>query len=177
MTNKISSLALTTSQVAKKTGFSLRTIQLWCNQGVLKYELTPGGHRRFNQEWVDEFLKKITSIEGSQGVTACTHIHKVVAGNLLKITVGNIRQRIKNLSDTCQIHTLRYTGSDGVVVKSDPVTVNVDSKPTELSMKLRLGTLQITITRKNAVYLKGTSGEFTPMSSDVDIVVQFSFVQ
>ncbi|TAK74279.1 MAG: response regulator [Aquabacterium sp.] len=37
---------LTTSEVAKRLGVSLRTVQLWVEAGILPAARTPGGHRR-----------------------------------------------------------------------------------------------------------------------------------
>ena len=36
----------TTRRVAGLFGVSLRTVQLWCDSGILKFAKTPGGHRR-----------------------------------------------------------------------------------------------------------------------------------
>jgi excisionase family DNA binding protein len=37
---------LTTKEAAAKLQVSLRTVQLWCESGILSYHRTPGGHRR-----------------------------------------------------------------------------------------------------------------------------------
>lgn len=37
---------MTTSEVAKRLGVSLRTVQLWVEAGILPAARTPGGHRR-----------------------------------------------------------------------------------------------------------------------------------
>lgn len=48
----------TTQDAAKLLGVSLRTVQLWVENGSLRAWKTPGGHRRVLKESVDEVLKK-----------------------------------------------------------------------------------------------------------------------
>ena len=50
MTKKQSPGLLTTQKAADQLGVSIRTIQLWCDAGLLPYLRTLGGHRRFRRE-------------------------------------------------------------------------------------------------------------------------------
>lgn len=40
---------LTTVETAKFLNVSVRAVQLWCNDGLLEYVVTPGGHRRIRR--------------------------------------------------------------------------------------------------------------------------------
>ena len=51
---------VTTRQAALQAGVSLRTIQLWCDQGVLDHRATVGGHRRIDAEALAEAIKQQT---------------------------------------------------------------------------------------------------------------------
>jgi excisionase family DNA binding protein len=48
----------TTREVAKLVGVSVRTIQLWVDQGLLKGWKTDGGHRRISEASVQELLRQ-----------------------------------------------------------------------------------------------------------------------
>ncbi|AFJ01251.1 Excisionase/Xis, DNA-binding protein [Methylophaga frappieri] len=47
----------TTKDTAQVLGVTPRTIQLWCESGVLESWKTPGGHRRFDRQVVEAFAK------------------------------------------------------------------------------------------------------------------------
>lgn len=49
---------LTTRFAAKRMGVSLRTVQLWCEAGLLRAFVTPGGHRRIPSVDVAGLMKK-----------------------------------------------------------------------------------------------------------------------
>jgi excisionase family DNA binding protein len=49
---------LTTRETAEKLGLSLRTIQLWVENGVLTAWKTAGGHRRISSSSVEELLRQ-----------------------------------------------------------------------------------------------------------------------
>ena len=48
---------LTPKEVAVQLGVAPVTIRLWAQENRLPFSTTPGGHRRFRQEDVDEFVK------------------------------------------------------------------------------------------------------------------------
>lgn len=50
---------LTTADAAKRLGVSLRTIQLWCADGLLRYGTTPGGHRRIAEDSVHGMARQM----------------------------------------------------------------------------------------------------------------------
>ena len=59
MRHKIALTALnlmTTHDVAKKLGVTIRSVQLWVEQGLLEGWKTPGGHRRITTESFDRFV-------------------------------------------------------------------------------------------------------------------------
>ncbi|MGH8252371.1 MAG: response regulator [Steroidobacteraceae bacterium] len=47
-----------TRDAADRLGVSLRTVQLWCEGGLLRAWKTPGGHRRTLNSSVEELLKR-----------------------------------------------------------------------------------------------------------------------
>lgn len=59
---------LSTRQAAKLLGVSVRTIQLWVEQGLLNAWKTPGGHRRIVQESILSLLHK------RHGLQPLTHV-------------------------------------------------------------------------------------------------------
>ena len=59
MRHKIALTALnlmTTHDVAQKLGVTIRSVQLWVEQGLLEGWKTPGGHRRITAESFDRFV-------------------------------------------------------------------------------------------------------------------------
>lgn len=59
MRHKIALTALnlmTTHDVAKKLGVTIRSVQLWVEQGLLEGWKTPGGHRRITSESFNRFV-------------------------------------------------------------------------------------------------------------------------
>lgn len=53
----------TTSEASKLLGVSVRTTQLWVENGMLAAWKTAGGHRRVSRESVERLLYKVASIE------------------------------------------------------------------------------------------------------------------
>jgi len=47
---------MTTHDVAQKLGVTIRSVQLWVEQGLLEGWKTPGGHRRITAESFDSFV-------------------------------------------------------------------------------------------------------------------------
>jgi excisionase family DNA binding protein len=47
---------MTTQDVAKNLGCSIRSVQLWMEQGLLEGFKTPGGHRRISKASFDRFV-------------------------------------------------------------------------------------------------------------------------
>ena len=47
---------MTTQDVAKNLGCSIRSVQLWMEQGLLEGFKTPGGHRRISQASFNRFV-------------------------------------------------------------------------------------------------------------------------
>lgn len=47
---------LTTYQAGEHSGVSLRTIQLWCESGLLPHRVTRGGHRRIKRADLDALM-------------------------------------------------------------------------------------------------------------------------
>jgi excisionase family DNA binding protein len=54
--SKITEVMYTSLEAAKLLGVSPRTIQLWTDNGILKAQKTSGGHRRFPESVLEEFL-------------------------------------------------------------------------------------------------------------------------
>ena len=51
---------LTASQVARRLHVSPKTISRWANQGRLEHRRTPGGHRRYDPELIDQLVCDLT---------------------------------------------------------------------------------------------------------------------
>ncbi len=69
-------LSYTTHQVAKALSISLRTVQIWCESGILAHRLTPGGHRRILGSVILDHLEKSRvgqSEKGSKRTLFCLH--------------------------------------------------------------------------------------------------------
>ena len=56
---------LTTKQAAVVLGVTLRSVQLWCLDGLLSHFVTPGGHRRILQSEVARFKQERSSLGAS----------------------------------------------------------------------------------------------------------------
>src|SRR5579859_4639564 len=56
---------LTPHQVADRLLVAPVTVRLWASRGLLKSVNTPGGHRRFRVDDVDEFIAKRQQVQGS----------------------------------------------------------------------------------------------------------------
>ncbi len=70
MRHKIALTALnlmTTQDVAKEMGCSIRSVQLWVEQGLLEGWKTPGGHRRISKSSFDRFVAS-QEIDSSRSV-------------------------------------------------------------------------------------------------------------
>ena len=66
----------TTHQASKAISVSLRTIQLWCESGILPHRLTRGGHRRILGSVILDHLEKSRvgqSEKGSKRTLFCLH--------------------------------------------------------------------------------------------------------
>lgn len=61
MTKALFKGMLTTNEAADILGVSLRCVQLWCNQGKIQFETTPGGHRRISRQVVLAFKESMYS--------------------------------------------------------------------------------------------------------------------
>lgn len=61
---------LTPHQVADRLLVAPVTVRLWASRGLLKSVNTPGGHRRFRMEDVDEFIAKRQQIQNTAGGSA-----------------------------------------------------------------------------------------------------------
>jgi len=55
---------LTTKDFAERIGMSLRTVQLYCEDGTIEYGRTPGKHRRIHIRELNKFNKN--TINGSK---------------------------------------------------------------------------------------------------------------
>ena len=60
---------LSSGQAAKTLGVSIRTIQLWANNGTLPCLLTPGGHRRFSKATLEELNVKMRDAGNGEAST------------------------------------------------------------------------------------------------------------
>jgi excisionase family DNA binding protein len=52
---------LTSGQVAKRLLVSPGTVARWARQGRLAHRRTPGGHRRYDPEQVDQLVRDLTN--------------------------------------------------------------------------------------------------------------------
>lgn len=58
---------LTTREVAKEIGLSLRSVQLYCEAGIIRYNKTPGGHRRIRTSELARYKEKFQGAEPEIG--------------------------------------------------------------------------------------------------------------
>lgn len=58
---------MTTSDVAKALGVTVRSVQLWVEQGALEGWKTPGGHRRITRASLNRFNANISPSENKAG--------------------------------------------------------------------------------------------------------------
>jgi len=70
---------MTTSDVAKALGVTVRSVQLWVEQGALEGWKTPGGHRRITRASFEKFNANIGSTENK----ATTRLNVVVVEDSL----------------------------------------------------------------------------------------------
>lgn len=76
---------LSSAQAAVALQCSLRSVQLWCEAGLLAYQSTPGGHRRIATSEVSRFQEarkaKLTGLRRSRsiGCRAAYHSAGLVA--------------------------------------------------------------------------------------------------
>jgi len=68
---------MTTADVAREFGVSVRTVQLWVDHGILEAFKTPGGHRRIKRESFNRLAKSRKRI-GSLGVTESGSLKVVI---------------------------------------------------------------------------------------------------
>ena len=52
---------LTSGQVARRLQVTLTTVARWANQGRLAHRRTPGGHRRYDPDLIDQLVRDLTS--------------------------------------------------------------------------------------------------------------------
>ena len=52
---------LTSGQVARRLHVAPETVARWANQGRLEHRRTPGGHRRYDPELIDQLICDLTS--------------------------------------------------------------------------------------------------------------------
>jgi len=51
---------LTSGQVAKRLHVTPETVARWADQGRLEHRRTPGGHRRYDPELIDQLVRDLT---------------------------------------------------------------------------------------------------------------------
>ena len=56
---------LTTTDVARQLHVSVASVHRWTNAGYLRCITTPGGHRRYSQADVNDFMSARTSSDGA----------------------------------------------------------------------------------------------------------------
>jgi excisionase family DNA binding protein len=52
---------LTSGQVARRLHVAPETVARWANQGRLEHRRTPGGHRRYDPELIDQLICDLTT--------------------------------------------------------------------------------------------------------------------
>ena len=52
---------LTSGQVARRLHVTRGTVSRWANQGRLEHRRTPGGHRRYDPELIDQLICDLTT--------------------------------------------------------------------------------------------------------------------
>lgn len=159
MTRRSSNLSMTTRAAAQRLGCSLRSIQIWCNQGLLKHEFTPGGHRRFREEWVEEFLNRNNPDVVDESVT---------------IRAVNILHRVLKVTDSVQCHTLMYVKGDEVLSKITPQYVRRNEGVIEISTTLRVGKMKAVITLSNVKFQENPLPFQTPSLDHLNIAVHYT---
>jgi excisionase family DNA binding protein len=65
---ELSPLGYTTHQAASALGVSAGTIRRWADAGALESLRTPGGHRRFSREQLDQFIASLRESRGDSNV-------------------------------------------------------------------------------------------------------------
>jgi excisionase family DNA binding protein len=53
---------LTSGQVARRLQVTLTTVARWANQGRLAHRRTPGGHRRYDPDLIDQLVRDLTNL-------------------------------------------------------------------------------------------------------------------
>jgi excisionase family DNA binding protein len=61
---------LTTAEAAKVAGVATTTVKRWADQGLLPFERTAGGHRRFERAALERALREQRSADGSDPLVA-----------------------------------------------------------------------------------------------------------
>jgi len=65
VSNRMSSLMLTTSEVARLLNVHINTVRRWSNRGIIKsYRIGTRNDRRFHREDVFGILKEYSNIDG-----------------------------------------------------------------------------------------------------------------
>jgi excisionase family DNA binding protein len=52
---------LTSGQVARRLQVTRGTVARWANQGRLEHRRTPGGHRRYDPELINQLVRDLTT--------------------------------------------------------------------------------------------------------------------
>ncbi|MSP87095.1 MAG: helix-turn-helix domain-containing protein [Methylotenera sp.] len=105
---------MTTSDVAKELGVTIRSVQLWVDQGALDAWKTPGGHRRISRESFNKMIKvrtssrkmaedttqlKVLVLENDEAMQ--THYRKTIEAWDLPITLTLLRNSCQAFVDIC----------------------------------------------------------------------------
>lgn len=118
---------LTTRQAAERLGVSLRTVQLWCNNGVLTYVRTVGGHRRITD----------ASVAACMTLPAAT---KAAGGSFVypKLSLDKLQHVARDARQTegAQLHALRL--DDGTDRQPIEVMTTPETNPSRVVMNLYL---------------------------------------
>ena len=141
--SEIKKTLLSPKDVANQLGVSPVTVRVWAQENKLPFVTTPGGHRRFKQEQVDEFAqqhggRKSTSL--SILIVDDDEKHAELLSEYFKYMPLDTNtyiahdgfeagQLINQVNPNCVLLDLMMPGMDGFSVcqriKSDPTTANI----------------------------------------------------
>ena len=134
---------LSPKDVANQLGVSPVTVRVWAQENKLPFVTTPGGHRRFKQEQVDEFARqhggrKSTSLsvlivdDDKQHAELLSEFFKYMALDASTYIAHDgfeAGQLINQINPDCVLLDLMMPGIDGFSVcqriKDNPTTANI----------------------------------------------------
>ena len=108
---------LTTRKAALQAGVSLRTIQLWCDQGVITHMTTGGGHRRIDAD----SLAAVVASRTKAGALRRAGLKVLSAEDILGIkTLVSIQPIAPSLEDVVRLVEKTFAEKNGFRIAAVP---------------------------------------------------------